>query len=91
MAAGNVSGVLKTFIVEPFVPHQPADEYYVCIHSEREGDEILFYHEGGVDIGDVDSKADRFFVPINESLSLADAQKHLLSKVLRHANKMCGV
>ena len=28
----------------------------MCIYSGREGDTILFHHEGGVDIGDVDAK-----------------------------------
>ena len=32
------------------------EEYYVCIHSHRYADTILFHHEGGVDIGDVDAK-----------------------------------
>ena len=32
------------------------EEFYVCIYSHREGDTILFHHEGGVDIGDVDAK-----------------------------------
>ena len=57
-----VTGILDTFIVEPFVPHEQSDEYYVCINSNREGEEILFFHEGGVDIGDVDAKADRLQV-----------------------------
>jgi len=52
-----VKGVLEYFLIEPFVPHQPTDEYYLAIRSGREGDEILFHHEGGVDVGDVDSKA----------------------------------
>jgi ATP citrate (pro-S)-lyase len=26
-----VSGILDTFIVEPFVPHAQSDEYYICI------------------------------------------------------------
>ena len=26
-----VSGVLDHFIVEPFVPHQQSDEYYICL------------------------------------------------------------
>ncbi|KAJ1678708.1 ATP citrate lyase subunit 1, partial [Spiromyces aspiralis] len=63
-----VTGVLKTFLVEPFVPH-PADvEYYVCIQSNRDGDEILFTHEGGVDIGDVDAKATRLSIPVDSPL-----------------------
>jgi succinyl-CoA synthetase beta subunit len=28
----------------------------VCIYAQRNCDTILFHHEGGVDIGDVDSK-----------------------------------
>jgi ATP citrate (pro-S)-lyase len=26
-----VSGILDTFIVEPFVPHAQSDEYYICL------------------------------------------------------------
>jgi ATP citrate (pro-S)-lyase len=66
----QVKGVLDHFIVDPFVPHDQADEYYVCIQSDREGEEILFFSEGGVDVGDVDSKASRLHVPIEESLTL---------------------
>lgn len=33
-----------------------AEEAYVCIYSHRYADTILFHHEGGVDIGDVDAK-----------------------------------
>lgn len=57
-----VTGLLDTFIVEPFVAHEQADEYYVCITSDREGEQLLFCHEGGVDVGDVDAKADRLQV-----------------------------
>lgn len=55
----SVTGTLNNFIVEPFLPHPSNTEYYVCVNSQREGDEILFTHEGGVDIGDVDAKASR--------------------------------
>lgn len=57
-----MTGILDTFIVEPFVPHEQTDEYYVCINSNREGEEFLFCHEGGVDVGDVDAKADKLQV-----------------------------
>jgi ATP citrate (pro-S)-lyase len=63
----QVKGVLDHFIVEPFVPHTAEDEYYICIQSNREGEEILFYHEGGVDVGDVDSKAARLQVDIDDN------------------------
>ena len=44
---GTVKGQLNTFIVDPFVPHEQSDEYYICIQSDRDGEEILFYSEGG--------------------------------------------
>ena len=48
----GVTGRLTHFLVEPFLPHPQSDEYYVCINSVREGEDILFYHAGGVDVGD---------------------------------------
>ncbi|KAI5288924.1 glutathione synthetase ATP-binding domain-like protein [Ascosphaera acerosa] len=58
-------GVLRTFLVEPFVPHEQQHEYYININSVREGDWILFTPEGGVDVGDVDAKASRVLIPVN--------------------------
>ncbi|OBZ77353.1 ATP-citrate synthase, partial [Grifola frondosa] len=60
----SVTGTLNNFIVEPFLPHPSNTEYYVCINSAREGDSILFTHEGGVDIGDVDAKALKLDLPV---------------------------
>lgn len=65
----NVSGKLDTFIVEPFIEHKQSEEFYVCIQNQREGNEILFYHEGGINIGDVDSKAQRVLIPIFSDIS----------------------
>ncbi|MCJ1311928.1 glutathione synthetase ATP-binding domain-like protein [Agyrium rufum] len=61
----TVTGVLRQFLVEPFVPHPANTEYYICINSVREGDNILFTHEGGVDVGDVDAKAKKLLVPVD--------------------------
>ncbi|OAT12610.1 ATP-citrate synthase subunit 2 [Blastomyces gilchristii SLH14081] len=61
----TVTGVLRQFLVEPFVPHPQETEYYININSVREGDWILFTHEGGVDVGDVDAKAEKLLVPVN--------------------------
>jgi len=36
------------------------EEFYVCIYSHRHGDTILFHHEGGVEIGDVDAKVNDY-------------------------------
>ena len=40
--AGPASGVLHHFIVEPFLPHKPEEEYYICIHSHRWVRSIVF-------------------------------------------------
>ncbi|KAI0700170.1 ATP-citrate synthase [Cytidiella melzeri] len=60
----SITGTLNNFILEPFLPHPSNTEYYVCITSRREGDAILFTHEGGVDIGDVDAKALTLDLPV---------------------------
>lgn len=64
VTVGGVTGVLDHFIVEPFVPHDPADERYMAIVSRREGDDILFHPAGGIDIGAVDDVARRLPVPV---------------------------
>lgn len=76
-----VTGILNHFIIEPFVPHDEKDEYYVAIISEREGDTILFHHEGGINVGDVDAKAAKLFVPIGETPVSREIEKKLLDKV----------
>ncbi|EXJ55986.1 ATP-citrate synthase subunit 2 [Cladophialophora yegresii CBS 114405] len=61
----HVTGVLCQFLVEPFVPHPQDTEYYININSVRDGDWILFTHEGGVDVGDVDAKAKKILIPVD--------------------------
>jgi len=61
----TVNGVLRQFLVEPFVPHPSGTEYYININSVRDGDWILFTHEGGVDVGDVDAKAEKLLIPVD--------------------------
>ncbi|KAF8742914.1 ATP citrate lyase citrate-binding, partial [Rhizoctonia solani] len=78
----SVTGTLNNFIVEPFLPHPSNTEYYICINSQREGDEILFTHEGGVDIGDVDAKAARLTIKVNAPFPpRADVKSSLLAAV----------
>ena len=48
----------------------PSGMFYVCIHSHRYADSILFRHEGGIDIGDVDAKVDNSFQNAFYSLHL---------------------
>ncbi|KEF55666.1 ATP-citrate synthase subunit 2 [Exophiala aquamarina CBS 119918] len=61
----TVVGTLRQFLVEPFVPHPQDTEYYININSVRDGDWILFTHEGGVDVGDVDAKAEKVLIPVD--------------------------
>ncbi|XP_041367223.1 ATP-citrate synthase-like isoform X2 [Gigantopelta aegis] len=77
---GAATGRLKHFVIEPFVPHKQEEEFYVCIYSHRYADIILFYHEGGIDIGDVDSKAVKLDIPVGEELDSGAVTSKLLSK-----------
>lgn len=58
------------------------EEFYVCIYAAREGDYVLFHHQGGVDVGDVDAKAQKLLVRVDEKLSASDVKKHLLVHAL---------
>jgi len=74
-------GQLTHFIIEPMVPHKDSDEYYVAIMSTKTGDTIMFCHEGGVNVGDVDSKASRLEVSIGTFPTAAKIEDKLLRKV----------
>ncbi|KAJ4307204.1 beta subunit of ATP citrate lyase [Collariella sp. IMI 366227] len=79
----HTEGVLRQFLVEPFVPHPADTEYYININSVRDGDWILFTHEGGVDVGDVDAKAEKLLIPVDltQYPSNEEIAEKLLSKV----------
>ena len=77
----SITGTLNNFIVEPFLPHPSHTEYYVCITSAREGDAILFTHEGGVDIGDVDAKALTLSLPVTKEFP---SRETISSTLLTH-------
>lgn len=74
---GAAVGTLRNFIIEPFIPHEACEEMYVCIYSHRHADTILFYHQGGVDIGDVDQKAVKLDVPVGQNLDIERISKVL--------------
>ncbi|OAA60938.1 ATP citrate lyase subunit putatibe [Niveomyces insectorum RCEF 264] len=79
----STQGVLRQFLVEPFVPHKQNEEYYININSVRDGDWILFTHEGGVDVGDVDAKAEKLLIPVDlaEYPSNEEIASTLLKKI----------
>lgn len=65
------------------------EEAYVCIYSHRYADTILFYHEGGVDVGDVDAKALKLEVPVDSSVTAVEIEASLLNE-LPSAKKKWG-
>ena len=79
----SVEGALTHFLVEPFVPHPQETEYYININSVREGDWILFTDEGGIDVGDVDAKAEKLLIPVdlNDFPSNDEIAATLLKKI----------
>ncbi|UJR28597.1 hypothetical protein I4U23_009830 [Adineta vaga] len=81
ISIGHTTGKLKHFIIEPYLEHEKTDEMYICIYSNRDGEIILFHHEGGVDIGDVDSKAVQYSVLIDESFDVKKMETALLKHV----------
>lgn len=57
------------------------EEFYVCIYATREGDHVLFHHEGGVEVGDVDAKAQKLMVPVDGKLTEDLVKEQLLTQV----------
>jgi len=85
---GKATGKLRSFIIEPFLPHSQSEEAYICIYSHRFGDTILFHHEGGVDIGDVDAKALKLEVPIDNTPTIEQIKNHLLKHVTKNKDEI---
>lgn len=75
---GKTTGRLSTFIMEPLVQHTAKEELYVAIYSKMDHDMILFYEQGGVEIGDVDTKARQLMVPVK----MKDSDMTLCPKAL---------
>jgi len=48
MTIGQSTGTLDTFLVEPFVAHDPENELFIAIRTEREQDMIYFSQQGGI-------------------------------------------
>jgi ATP citrate (pro-S)-lyase len=80
----GITGQLTHFIIKPCVFYKESDECYVAIMSTKDGDTIMFYHQGGVNVGDVDSKAARLEVPIGTYPTAQEIEKKLLVKLSAH-------
>lgn len=80
-------GRLTHFIIEPMVHHRESEEHYLAITSTEKGDIVMFCHEGGINVGDVDSKASRLEVPVGKFPSSNEIEKKLLGNFTEE-NKM---
>ncbi|XP_038220971.1 probable ATP-citrate synthase subunit 1 [Zerene cesonia] len=78
---GAAAGKLRRFVVEPFVKHEPSEEMYLCIQSGRRSDTIMFHHQGGVDVGDVDALAVRLDVPVDTFPTGEEIDRVLLKNI----------
>lgn len=74
-------------MIGEFNIHFQDEEAYVCVYSHRSADTILFYHQGGVDIGDVDSKAVKLDVPVDHNVTVGEIEKTLLGAVAQNKKK----
>jgi succinyl-CoA synthetase beta subunit len=83
----GTAGKLDTFLIEPYIPHDVANEYYLAIRTLRDGDEILFCKQGGVAVGDVESKARRLLVKIEENVDHCDIEGVLLGEIAAKKRK----
>merc|ERR1719352_607543 len=63
------------------MPLTPSRVISFCIHSHRYFDEIFFFHQGGVDVGDVDAKALRMNIPVDEPINKNDVISKLMKEV----------
>ncbi len=61
---GKTKGTLTHFLVEPFVPHDENEEWYVAIRSERENDLVYFSVKGGIFVEENWDKVLEIKVPI---------------------------
>jgi ATP citrate (pro-S)-lyase len=84
----GIVGQLTHFIIEPMTPHKDSDECYIAIMSTKDGDTIMFYNEGGINVGDVDSKAARLEAPIGTFPNVETIEKKLLEKMSPNRKKL---
>jgi ATP citrate (pro-S)-lyase len=84
----GTEGQLTDFIIEPLAPHKDSDECYVAITSNRDGDRILFHHQGGINVGDVDAKALKMQVPVGTFPTAVEIEKALMRKVPASRRKL---
>jgi succinyl-CoA synthetase beta subunit len=56
-------------VIEEIVPHETADERYISIDLGRDGAQVLYSQQGGVEIEENHEAIERFFIPRAEVLA----------------------
>jgi len=76
---GQTTDQLTTFLIEPFVPHEPEDELFVAIRTGRDHDTIYFSLQGGIDIEENWDSVVQIEVPILSDVDDLDVAGQLLA------------
>eukprot|EP00300_Choanocystis_sp_HF-7_P004038 c13083_g1_i1.p1 GENE.c13083_g1_i1~~c13083_g1_i1.p1 ORF type:complete len:425 (+),score=114.21 c13083_g1_i1:40-1314(+) len=79
VTVNGVTGTLTHFVLEPFVPHDV--EYYVSIRMEREYNEILFCHAGGIFIEEHWDQVQVAQIPVDADIEMFAFPAGMLAKV----------
>lgn len=77
VTVGHSTGTLETFLIEPFVPHDPQNELFVAIRTEREQDIIYFSLKGGIYIEENWESVLQIPVPITSTIDDVDVTGQL--------------
>ncbi len=68
MLIGKQKGILDTFLIEPFVPHER--EYYVAIKTERTHDVLYFSTEWGIEVEENWESVQMMQIPLEKGYQL---------------------
>jgi succinyl-CoA synthetase beta subunit len=77
----GISGLIDNFIVEPYRTHDANREHYFAIRTRRDGDEMLFCSDGGIDVGEVEQKARHLLIGIGSQIDRSQLEDELLSDI----------
>jgi ATP-citrate lyase beta-subunit len=75
VAVGGITGKLSHFLIEPFIPHK--EELYVAISTDRDGDNIFFSTQGGVDVEENWDRVVRFHVDLLDGIDGLEIESKL--------------
>ncbi len=72
VTVGRTTDKLTTFIIEPFVPHDPQEEMFIAVRTTREADVIYFSPQGGIEIEENWDSVVQIPVPVLRDIAEVD-------------------